>query len=76
MLNARAEIDEDATFFQVTSLVFDVRVNLEFSPQAATKGRRARPRAFERRDANEVMSWIRILSVLRSIVFMRLRIEL
>ena len=76
MLNARAEIDEDATFFQVTSLVFDVRVNLEFSPQAATKGRRARPRAFERRDANEVMSWIRVLSVVRSIVFMRLRIEL
>ena len=48
MLNARAEIDEDATFFQVTSLVFDVRVNLEFNPQAATEGRRARPRAFER----------------------------
>ena len=76
MLNARAEIDEDATFFQVTSLVFDVRVNLEFSPQAATKGRRARPRAFERRDANEVMSWKRVLSVVNRIAFMRLRIEL
>ena len=76
MLNARAEIDEDATFFQVISLVFDVRVNLELNPQAATEGRRARPRSFERRDANEVMSWIRVPSVVRSIVFMRLRIEL
>ena len=75
MLNARAEIDEDATFFQVTSLVFDVRVNLEFYRGGGEEGG-ARPRSFERRDANEVMSWIRVLSVVNRIAFMRLRIEL
>ena len=75
MLNARAEIDEDATFFQVTSLVFDVRVNLEFNRPLAGEEEGARSRAFDRGDFDEVMSWKRIPSVICGMMFIRLRIE-
>ena len=75
LFSARTKIDEEEACLQVPPLVLDFRVNFEFNPRAANEGRRARPRAFERRDAHEVMSWKRVPSVVNRIVFMRLRLE-
>ena len=69
-----AEVDEEGAVFYGSSLVEDLRVNLEFNRGAGEEGG-ARPRAFDRGNADIVMSWIRIPSVLRRIVLMRLRIE-
>ena len=69
-----AEVDEEGAVFYGSSLVEDLRVNLEFNRGAGEEGG-ARPRAFERGDVDEVIYWIRVPSVICGIMFIRLRVE-